>query len=89
MPWLREKDGVTTKRALAGLRFVVTALVFIGFVARIWHLGFQSIWLDEGLSISFAGRSLRQMFSTLVYEDLHPPLFYLVLHFWMRLAGET
>lgn len=88
MAWLQEKDEVRRKRALVGLHLVVTALVFLGFAARVWHLGFQSIWLDEGLSISFAGRPLRQMFATLIYEDLHPPLFYLVLHFWMRLAGE-
>jgi 4-amino-4-deoxy-L-arabinose transferase-like glycosyltransferase len=82
-------DEAKKESALAGLRLVLIALIFVGFAARVWHLGFQSIWLDEGLSISFAGRPLRQMYLTLVYEDLHPPLFYLLLHFWMRLAGES
>lgn len=81
--------GVKKGSARSGLRLILLSLTFVGFAARVWHLGVQSIWLDEGLSISFAGRPLQQMFWTLVYEDLHPPLFYLLLHFWMRLAGES
>lgn len=64
------------------------ALLLLGFAARVWHLGTQSLWLDEALSVVFVRPSLRPMFSILVNQDLHPPLYYLLLHFWIRVAGQ-
>lgn len=40
----------------------------------------QSVWLDEGLSIAFARRSLQEIISLTVKIDLHPPLYYIWLH---------
>ena len=65
---------------------ILTLAVFTFYVRT---LGKQSLWFDEGLSIFFAGRPLPQLVHTLIYEDLHPPLYYLVLHFWMILAGNS
>jgi uncharacterized membrane protein len=65
------------------------ALIFLGFAARVWFLGYQSLWLDEALSVVFSARPLGELFSTLTNVDLHPPLFYLLLHFWMKLAGQS
>jgi 4-amino-4-deoxy-L-arabinose transferase-like glycosyltransferase len=65
----------------------ILALVVFGLYLR--TLDKQSLWFDEGLSVAFAGRSLPQLMRTLIYEDLHPPLYYLLLHFWMLLAGNS
>jgi hypothetical protein len=64
-------------------------LLLIGFGARVWHLGTQSLWLDEALSVVFSRLSLGDLLNTLATQDLHPPLYYLALHFWMRLAGSS
>ncbi|HLZ07808.1 MAG TPA: hypothetical protein VKT80_04420, partial [Chloroflexota bacterium] len=56
------------------VRFTVTVLIFLGFAARIWRLGDQSLWLDEALSVIFARPGLRDMYNILVTQDLHPPL---------------
>ena len=64
--------------------------ITLGAFALYMHtLGQQSLWFDEGLSVTFAMRPLPQLMHTLVYEDLHPPLYYLLLHFWMMLAGSS
>lgn len=48
----------------------------------------QSFWLDEGASISFARLPLWSFFSSIA-NDFHPPLYYLLLHFWLPIAGHT
>jgi 4-amino-4-deoxy-L-arabinose transferase-like glycosyltransferase len=64
---------------------IVTLVVFALYVRT---LDKQSLVFEEGLSVIFASRPLPQLMRTLIYEDLHPPLHYLLLHFWMILAGN-
>ena len=33
--------------------------------------------------------SLRSIATTLAREDYHPPLHYVILHFWMKVAGQS
>ncbi|MBI5619574.1 glycosyltransferase family 39 protein [Candidatus Gottesmanbacteria bacterium] len=46
----------------------------------------QSIWRDEAFSILAASRPLSFIFQNLGIE---PPLYYLLLHFWMKLFGTS
>lgn len=45
----------------------------------------QTIWRDEAFSILFAQRSVMSFFSV----TFEPPLYYLMLHFWMKLFGQS
>ncbi|MEA3055537.1 MAG: mannosyltransferase, partial [Actinomycetota bacterium] len=45
------------------------------------------LWLDEALSVNIARLPLREMLDALE-RDGHPPLYYLVLHVWMKAFGE-
>lgn len=53
---------------------------------RFYQLEAQSFWHDEGNSARLAERSV-----ALILEgaagDIHPPLYYLALHFWRSLVG--
>ncbi len=55
---------------------------------RFYRLDAQSFWNDEGNSARLAERSV-----PLILEgaagDIHPPLYYLALHFWRASAGQT
>ena len=77
----------------AGISFVAAAtfvaLELGAFALYTRTLGTQSLWFDEGLSVAFASRSLPEVMHTLIYEDLHPPLYYLLLHIWMALSGTS
>lgn len=48
----------------------------------------QSLWRDEAFSYVFAKHSVIDIIR-LAPEDFNPPLYYLLLHFWMRFFGDT
>jgi uncharacterized membrane protein len=49
----------------------------------------QSIWYDEGASLTFAQLSISQIIKVNAVYEPHPPFYYLVLHFWIGLFGES
>ncbi|MGH9104902.1 MAG: glycosyltransferase family 39 protein, partial [Acidimicrobiales bacterium] len=69
-------------RAGVGLGILV---VLTGVVAR--FLAPAGLWLDEALSVNIAKLPLTQMPGALV-QDGSPPLYYLVLHYWMDAFGQ-
>ena len=64
------------------------ALMLIALVVRFIGLRLDSLWFDEAFSVRIARRSLSEIVR-LTTTDVHPPLYYLLLHFWTRLFGET
>ena len=55
---------------------------------RFYNLGAQSLWADEGNSAALAGRSFAGIAAD-ASNDIHPPLYYWLLHLWTRLFGTT
>jgi uncharacterized membrane protein len=76
-------DERITKYGLALL-----AIVLIGLFLRVYQLGTQSIWLDESVSISISGLSVPQLVQAAA-PDVHPPLYYFLLHYWMMVFGTS
>lgn len=82
-----EKHSGETKLS----RLLLTTLILItafGAALRVHKLGSESIWLDEAFSIKFAHGSVPEVIAE-TSQDVHPPLYYLALHFWMEFFGET
>jgi mannosyltransferase len=76
----------------AQVRFVGLILLLIlslGAVLRVVNLGSDSLWLDEAITIQFARLDLPQLFSETASSDVHPPLYYLALHYWIKLFGDS
>lgn len=46
----------------------------------------QSLWRDEAFSILVAERPLAAVLGKLTFE---PPVYYILLHFWMKIFGES
>ena len=63
-------------------------LIGLGFLLRLFHLGQQSIWYDEGVSLYLAGQGIGEIIHRTAI-DIHPPLYYILLHFWLQLAGDS
>lgn len=74
--WIRRTNYICLLVALAG-----------GFALRANRLGAQSLWNDEGTSVALSRLSLPAIVVGAA-RDIHPPLYYILLHFWMALAGE-
>lgn len=75
--WLSTKNRIWLGIALA-----------VGFLVRVNQLGAQSLWNDEGTSAALARLSLPAIVNAAA-QDIHPPLYYILLHFWVMLAGTS
>jgi uncharacterized membrane protein len=72
------------------LNLIETALILLialAFALRIYRLSHQSLWYDEGLSAHFAEQGLEDMLAGISTTD-HPPLYFITLHLWIRIAGR-
>jgi len=70
------------------LELIALLLLILGAAAlRFYRLGAQDIWGDEAFSISLS----QQPLSTVIAgaADTHPPLYPLLLFFWLRLVGAS
>ncbi len=75
--------------ALARLASVaLVAITALGLVLRIWEIGKKGIWLDEAFSVWLGWQPLGDLLGWLLKVDQHPPLYYSLLHFWIKLAGD-
>jgi mannosyltransferase len=78
-------------RAVSSARIAVPlgigALIAVSVLLRTRELG-VGFWIDEGLSVGIADRPLGDIPGVL-RQDGSPPLYYVLLHFWMALAGRS
>ncbi|MGQ9500585.1 MAG: glycosyltransferase family 39 protein [Anaerolineae bacterium] len=65
-----------------------TVTVLIGFVLRLHRLGAQSLWYDETVSAYLANQDLPDLIHHTAH-DIHPPAYYILLHYWTRSAGDS
>ncbi|HEX9115014.1 MAG TPA: glycosyltransferase family 39 protein, partial [Anaerolineae bacterium] len=66
-------------------RWAALLLILLAFALRAYHLDFQNIWSDEGISILRSSQPLGQLLRTMPVE--HVPGYFLLLHYWFPLAG--
>ena len=70
------------KKVLLRLVVILVAALFL----RLLMLGRESLWLDEIASWMFASKDLQHVLRS---EPTNPPLYYLLLHFWMDWFGTS
>ena len=64
-------------------------IVLLSFGLRIFRLDFQSIWYDEAFYASLSSVDLASLPDLLLDVRVNPPLYFLLLHFWLALGhGE-
>lgn len=75
-----------------GLRVIQSAVVLIllGVCAlSLSQITRDSLWDDEAWSAWAAGAPRLSIVLERVQADVHPPLYFLLLHGWMRVAGDS
>ncbi len=65
---------------------VVMFLTVIGAILRVIFIAKESLWLDEATASWFASGPLER---ALKAESTNPPLYYLILHFWIKIFGTS
>ena len=68
-------------------RSALTAVAVLALVVRFHGITVPAIWYDEAFSVLLARHELWQIWA-LTARDIHPPLYYLVLHYWIGLFGD-
>ena len=67
---------------------VLTAALGVGLAVRLRDIAQSSIWHDEGYTMMLAPQGPIQIIERTA-RDVHPPLHYLALHYWMKLFGSS
>jgi len=70
------------------IKIALLLILVLAAFLRFYRLDAQSLWADEGNSVSLSGRSL-DLITAGAAHDIHPPLYYYLLHFWMRVFGNS
>ncbi|MBC7224996.1 MAG: hypothetical protein H5T59_12115, partial [Anaerolineae bacterium] len=78
--------GARRNRALATA--VALAILLLALGLRVYRLDAQDIWWDEARNLDVAGRPLPSI-AWAPELDIHPPLYFYGLHFWMGWAGQS
>lgn len=74
---------------------IVLLLILAAFVTHTYLLDAKSMWIEEGLSIYRAQLDLPHILSNVIMiqdvatHDTHPPLYFILLHFLIGLAGSS
>jgi len=75
-------------RAFQRAGTALLAITLLASLLRVLRLGFQPLWWDEGYSLYFATNPLAEMLAQTA-RDIHPPLYYALLHGWIDLFGPS
>ena len=79
------EDHRVTRPLLIGLLLIIA----LGTGLRMYGLGAESFWLDEAYSVEIASFPTSEVLHELVINDVHPPLYYFIVHFWIKLFGDS
>ncbi len=64
-------------------------ICFVYILLRFWHLADACLWFDEIFSVHAAEHDWQSLFWFAAQDLIHPPLFYVLLKFWILIAGES
>lgn len=67
---------------------ILLSLTLIGAILRFYNLGFNSLWLDEASTYSFASLSVTGIWEATFGGEFNPPLFYWIEHFLLMFGNN-
>ena len=67
--------------------FLLVVIIFI--TLRFWKITTFSLWGGEAFTMIGVEKAWMDMFSYIIADIVHPPLFYVLLKFWIALGGES
>ena len=64
-------------------------LLLLAFLLRVYQLDSQALRGDEAATVLYSALPITALWELSRITDPHPPLYYLMLHPWQWLAGES
>ena len=68
-------------------QFILIFLLNLFF--RCYHIGAHSFWFDEMTWINIGNYDVSKILAFCEKEDPNPPLFPIILHYWMNVFGDS
>lgn len=69
-------------------RLVLLTCLVLALSVRFYSIDLNPIWYDEAFGIRVARQAPAQILA-LAGKDNHPPLYYLILHYWIHWFGDS
>jgi len=70
-------------------KLLLLIILALGLFLRVYDLAGESIWQDEQYSLNAARLTPVELVETRILVDVHPPLYYFMLHYWMTQFGNS
>src|SRR5215468_10740695 len=71
-------------------QFILLVLLIVGCWLRVWAIGKNSLWFDEAFSRDVVLHSnLADIARNQIVGDTQPPVHFLLLYVWTRIAGDS
>ena len=77
-----------TGRRTRSPSLLLLSVVILALTLRWPNIGRESLWFDEAISYLTAQFPINQILDNTI-QSSHPPLYYLLLHFWQQLVPHT
>jgi mannosyltransferase len=84
----RPCGGQVTQDSKAWPHRSLWLIILGGFALRLFRLGEDSLWYDETVSAHLASKGIPGLIAHTA-GDIHPPGYYLLLHAWTGLVGDS
>ncbi|MES2514373.1 MAG: glycosyltransferase family 39 protein [Bacteroidota bacterium] len=64
--------------------------IFITYLCfSLYNIGDNNLWYDEVYSIDLGDETVEYIITNAIIEDVNPPLYLIILHYWMQLFGDS
>lgn len=77
------------RRARDSALWALLGILGVAALLRFVELGHDSIWVDEAFSARVANLGVADLVRSATSEDTNPPLYYVLLHFWIDVFGDS
>jgi len=84
----RNDEDSSRLKVIDGSPLLIIIIILISVFTRLFRLSYHSIWLDEAHLIWIAMRPPAQIIEFVKIYELHPPLYYLFIHY-ILLIGRS
>jgi mannosyltransferase len=81
-------DEQASAKPKASRTATLLAILVVGLALRLYDLGSESLWYDELWAVRIARMEPLEIVRASL-GDNNPPLYYLGLHYWMLLVGQS
>jgi hypothetical protein len=86
---MEKSDTLSESRHRIPPALALVLILLLAAVLRFYGLGSPSLWWDEAASVWVARKPLPEILPTIQWAEKTPPLHYYLLHFLMRVAGDS